>query len=89
MIISDFEGNQEDKEKYEKVVRSIDEYLIQLNRPKDFKLDNPENVLNNLDISFENLIAVLEESNVSNPKNLTVFEFYQRLQYYESKKSSA
>lgn len=57
-----------------------------MNEPKDFKANSPDNILNEMDISFENVCTALEEAGVNNPKKLTVFEFQSKIIYFESKK---
>lgn len=59
--------------------------MIELNEPKDFRSDNPDNVLKETDIAFENACAALNETGIADPKNLTQFEFIQRLEYYNEK----
>ncbi len=64
----------------------VDRYIIEMNYPKDFRSSNPDNILNEMDIAFENVVSALEEVGVNYPKKLTVFEFNQRVQYFESKR---
>jgi len=35
-----------------------------MNEPKDFKANSPDNILNEMDISFENVCTALEEAGV-------------------------
>lgn len=59
--------------------------MISLNPPKDFKFNNPENHLNQLDDSFESLCASMEEAGIKDPEKLTVFKFKKRIQYFKAK----
>jgi hypothetical protein len=65
------------------IVRCSD-YFLEANRPRDF---NPyrENDLIRQESEFENMCSALEENGVSNCSNLTVFEFYSRVKYFEKK----
>lgn len=39
-----------------------------------------------MEMSFENLCTALEELGVKDPQNLTVFQFYSKVAYFEKKK---
>lgn len=54
--------------------------------PKNFDNESPEYYIKNLEKSFEHLCATLEDLGVHDPKRLTVFEFYSRLEYFKAKK---
>ncbi len=58
-----------------------------MNRPKDFRVANADNILKDMDIAFEDVCAAMEEAGVNNPKKLSVFEFNQRIEYFNKKKS--
>ena len=60
------------------------DYFIEANRPKDF---NPfaENCLIQMEQEFESMVAALSENGVVNASDLTVFEFYSRIKYFEKK----
>ena len=62
------------------------DYFLEANRPKDF---NPfaENVLIVMEQEFESMVAALSENGVVNASELTVFEFYSRIKYFEKKSS--
>lgn len=70
----------------QRVIDSVDEYLFQLSAPQEFNFSSENNILRELDLSFENLCACLEEAGIKEPKNLTVFELNQRVDYFEKKK---
>ena len=82
-IVADFEGG--DSEKYEKVVRSIDDHLMSMNEPGNFADGSSENVMLQMDLSFERLCTSIEEAGIKEPKKLTVFEFNSKLDYFEAK----
>ncbi len=64
---------------------AADRYFLSMNNPKDYQSESPENILNAIDLSFEDACASLEEAGVLSPKGLTVFEFNQRVEYYRKK----
>jgi hypothetical protein len=45
----------------------------------------PSNVLRTAEMSFEAICTTLSENGVMEPKKLSEFEFYSRLQYFEKK----
>jgi hypothetical protein len=59
---------------------------LSLNPPREFHDSSPDSILKEMDVSFENLCASLEECGVNHPKELTTFEFRQRINYFQSKK---
>lgn len=87
-IIADFNGKKEDSDRHKKVVESIDDYLLSLNPPNDFSANSPNNIIRDMELSFEKLCASMEEAGINSPKTLTVFEFYSRIDFFESKKKS-
>jgi len=62
-----------------------DRYLMDIYRPRNFGTDQG-NALNELDKSFESLCAALEEAGVSKPKELTVYEFRSRVEFFQNRK---
>jgi len=84
---ADFMGKSEEAEKAAKIVKAADQYFIDLERPREFRLESPENEMKEMDVSFENLCASMEEAGVSHPNKLTVFQFNQRIEYFQKKKS--
>lgn len=69
-----------------RLVRDIEEYQVALITPKNFDGDDPENFIKNLESSFEAICTSLEELGVHKPHELTVFQFYSKIQYFEKKK---
>lgn len=67
------------------IVRYAD-YFLEANKPKDF---NPfaENCLIQMEQEFEGMVAALGENGIVNASELTVFEFYSRIKYFEKKSS--
>ena len=67
---------------YEKVMN----YFLDNTKPNVFDPDNEENVLFLSDSQTEDLYIGMQENGIPEPKELTVFEFYKRIQYYEKKR---
>ncbi len=60
------------------------DYFLEINKPKDF---NPfvENCLIKMEQEFESMAAALAENGIVNASELTIFEFYSRVKYFEKK----
>ena len=84
-IRADVEGREEDREKFEKVSRSIDEYFIALKPPQDFAAKSPNNAVDQIDLAFHNLCASLEDAGIHDPKNLSIYDLNVRLAFYNKK----
>lgn len=65
------------------VISAIDKFLISENQVMNFDLENSNNIVRTQEIAFHNLISSLENNGVSGASELTVFELYQRIEYYE------
>lgn len=39
-----------------------------------------------MDAAFEDVCSAMQEAGVSDPKKLSTFEFYYKIQYFEAKK---
>lgn len=59
--------------------------MIEQHAPSNYNGQDPENILNRQDKSFERVCISMEDNGVSNPKNLTEYEFYSRISYLEEK----
>lgn len=60
--------------------------MIELSKPNDFRFSNPDNVLNQLDANFEDVCSAMQEAGMIDPKKLSTFEFYSKIEYFENKK---
>lgn len=85
-IVADSKKDYEERDKKEKVCQNIDEYILSINPPNDFRANSDENVVRGMELSFEKLCASMEEAGIKSPKNLTTFEFYSRLDFFQDKK---
>jgi hypothetical protein len=54
--------------------------------PKNFDSTDADNYIKRLELSFETLCASMEDLGVKAPHELSVFQFYNRLVYFEKKK---
>jgi len=61
----------------------IDSHILSINPPGNFSADS--SMLYDMDLSFGKLCAGMEESGISNPKKLSVFDFNAKLDYLEEK----
>jgi len=59
----------------------INKYFIELYKPKRFRPGHPDNAIIALELYYEELCSLLENNGTPGPKNLTLFEFYARLNY--------
>jgi hypothetical protein len=77
----------EGKESLLQLIEDADDYLISQMAPKDYDENNTMSAINQMDKAFENLCSSLEEMGVSRPKELTVFEFESKIEYFKRKKT--
>lgn len=68
-----------------RMIQAIDQYQASLITPRNFNPRDPDNYLQKVELSFENLLTSLEELGVTSPENLTVFRFYSKIQYFKKK----
>jgi hypothetical protein len=78
------EGNNEEAEKLQKTIDNIQNYINSINPPRDFS-NTSNNVIKNIDKSFEKVCTSLEELGINNPKGLTLFEFKSKIEYFKNK----
>lgn len=60
-------------------------WFLDHNKPKSFNPYNKDNELIRHEQEFQSMCAALEENGVKDAKELTVFEFYSRISYYDKK----
>ncbi len=60
-------------------------WFLDHNKPKSFSPMNKENDLIKQEQEFESMCAALEENGVKDAKDMTVYQFYSRIKYYEKK----
>lgn len=66
----------------EQRLRDIDKYFTEQLKPQDFDVDSEQNASVQADITFETLCGVLESNGVANAADMTVMQFYSRLEYF-------
>lgn len=72
-------------EKRDKDLEVVYDYFLSINKPKVFNPFDSRCVLTGSDLEFETVCLTMEESGVNNAKESTVFEFYSKIKYLESK----
>lgn len=65
-------------------MQNICEYFIEQNKPQTFNIRIHNNIIVKHEKSFQNIITSLQESGIKT-ENLTVFEFYSRIEHFEIK----
>jgi hypothetical protein len=60
-------------------------YFIDQQKPSKFDPYDNENVLMGSELAFEEVVNTMEDQGSFNPKQLTEFEFYNKLQFYRKK----
>lgn len=68
-----------------KKLQAINEYLAEVLAPKNFDPDDTGNAIINQEKNFEKICAALEELGVYNPGKLTVYKFYNKIEYFKNK----
>lgn len=74
-------GEKNVDELYNRII----EYFLQKSKPHIFDPHDENCVVFMYDREIEELCISMEENGINNPKDLTVFEFYSRIRYYEKK----
>lgn len=64
---------------------SYRDFFLESSAPKSFNPFNSNNDLVQLDQQFESMAAALEENGIANVSELTIFEFYSRVKYFEKR----
>lgn len=72
--------------KYVADIQNINQYFVSLIVPKNMDGDSHKNVIIQFALDFEELCVALMTNGITNPKAMTVFQFYTALKFFESKK---
>lgn len=56
-----------------------------LGSPRRFDPWDQDNIVMTAERNFEEMCTVLQENGIQQPKELTEFEFYSKMRYYEKK----
>lgn len=84
-IKADFNKDEESKAKYDHTINEVDNYILSMNTPKDFGEESEDNIIRTSESIFERTCTILEEAGVQNIKELNVFEFESKRDFYEKK----
>jgi hypothetical protein len=68
------------------LIQQVENWQLALIAPKNFDSADVDNYVKRLELSFESLCTSMEELGVVTPGELTVFQFYTKLTYFEKKK---
>ena len=68
-----------------KKLDAIEVYFLNEQKPMRFNPYEKDNVLMSGENSFEDVCATMQENGITDPKNLTEYEFYSRLKYLQEK----
>ena len=63
----------------------LEAYFLDLQKPKSFNPYDPKNILMEGEAHFEDVCASLNEAGIHDPKELSEYEFYSRLRYFDKK----
>lgn len=74
-----------DKDTLEQIAQ-VDNWQVAQALPKNFDSTDVDNYIKRIEISFESLCTSMEELGVAKPGDLSVFQFYTKLTYFEKKK---
>lgn len=66
-------------------MESVQAYFINEQKPHTFDPYEKENVISVSEQQFENVCNTMEDQGSHKPKELTEFEFYHKLRFYEKK----
>ena len=58
-----------------------------MNSPKEFSSSDPDNVLLEMDIAFEEACISLKEAHIQNPKDLSVFEWESVVSVFKKRRA--
>ena len=84
-MIADFNNDQELKAKHDHTIDEVNNYLLSMNTPQDFGEESENNIIRISEAIAESTRTILEEAGVSNIKELTVFEFESKRDFYEKR----
>jgi hypothetical protein len=70
----------------QELIDQVERWQLALIAPKNFDSMDTDNYIKRIELSFESLCTSMEELGVASPGDLTVFQFYTKLTYFEKKK---
>ena len=73
------------QENVKEFIQAADRFLQEFIKPKNFDASSSENDIIGNENALEDICACLEDCGCMYPKQLTVYEFYKRIDYYKKK----
>jgi len=70
-------------------IEEIDAYILGLDKPQSFAPEDPENASLKMDLSYMNLVSMMEGNGIHNAAMLPVLSFYARLSYLKKQTAPA
>lgn len=70
-------------------LQSLQQFFLAYAAPDKFDPYEAENILMKSETSFEDIVATMEDNGIHRPKELTEFEFYNRVKYLKNKYKEA
>lgn len=72
----------------QELIKNVEDWQLSLMTPKNFDNNDVDNYIRRIELSFEALCASIEDLGVARPGELTIFQFYNKLLYFEKKKQN-
>lgn len=73
------------KKDYLQVIKNVNEYFLDLIKPKNLNGNDKHNVIVLFKVQFSELCIALMSNSIPDPEKMTVFRFYSALKYFENK----
>lgn len=76
----------EGKDEYLKAIDTVDEYIVELIKPRFLDANSPRNEIIRQKVDFENLCIVLMKNGIQEPDKMSVMRFYSTIKVFEREK---
>lgn len=70
-------------------LETLHRFFLDYASPEKFDPYEADNILMKSESAFEDIVATMEDSGIHRPKELTEYEFYNRVRYLEKKFKAA
>jgi len=84
MKCEDAQGNQPAPAEYKLLM----EYFLDQQKPMNFNPYDQDNILQQREVGFMDMLNSMEDAGAFQPKKMTEFEFYSKVRYFEKKHKS-
>lgn len=64
---------------------AIREFFLAAAAPMNFDPYQPDNIIQSSEVVFSQVCTTMQEQGISDPKTLSEWEFYSKLQYFDKK----